>query len=97
MLITALAELNKPRRASLPGLLRAAAYQPILWTTGDIPNLDRNKIGLRGSPTIVSKTWVPESKHVDTEIMQGDSPSDVAGALVERLYRTDLRSKLCWL
>lgn len=96
VLITALAELNRPRRASLPGLLRAARYQPIVWTTGDFENLDRSKIGLRGSPTIVSKTWVPEPKQVDTEFLEGDSPSAVAGALLDRLYATDLPHKLGW-
>ncbi|MDI3328892.1 MAG: electron transfer flavoprotein subunit beta/FixA family protein [Alicyclobacillaceae bacterium] len=96
VLITALAELNRPRRASLPGLLRAARYRPIVWTTNDFPNIDRSKIGLRGSPTIVSKTWVPEPKQVNTEFIEGDGPEAVAQALIDRLYATDLPQKLGW-
>jgi electron transfer flavoprotein beta subunit len=96
VLITALAELNRPRRASLPGVLRAARYQPIVWTTNDFPNLDRSKIGLRGSPTIVAKTWVPEPKRVDTEFISGDDPQAVAEELVARLCATDLPQKLNW-
>ncbi|KPV45785.1 electron transfer flavoprotein subunit beta [Alicyclobacillus ferrooxydans] len=96
VLITALDILNRPRRASLPGVLRAARYKPIVWTTNDFSNLDRSKIGLKGSPTIVSKTWVPEPKQVNTEYV--DSANVVAAAtdLLNRLYATELPQKLGW-
>ncbi len=96
VLMTALSELNQPRRASLPGLLRAARYQPIVWTTNDFPDIDRSKIGLRGSPTIVSKTWVPEPKQVDTEQIDSSTPEAAAITLLARLYQTDLPQKLGW-
>ncbi len=97
VLVTALAELNKPRRASLPGLLRAAEYKPIVWTTNDFPDIDRSKIGLRGSPTIVSKTWVPEPKQVQTTMIPLDGGADGAAAqLVASLYQTDLPARLGW-
>ncbi|WP_290588411.1 electron transfer flavoprotein subunit beta/FixA family protein [Alicyclobacillus sp.] len=88
VLITVLAEMNKPRRASLPGLLHAQTYQPIVWSTADFEDLDRSKIGLRGSPTVVSKTWVPEPRQVDTEFLKGETgevTSRLAQVLVERL------------
>lgn len=97
VLITALTELNQPRRASLPGVLRAARYQPTVWSTNDFPNLDRSKIGLRGSPTIVSKTWVPEAKHVETELISGTDVAQMTSELVSRLYATPLPEKLSWL
>ncbi|OFW75699.1 MAG: electron transfer flavoprotein subunit beta [Alicyclobacillus sp. RIFOXYA1_FULL_53_8] len=96
VLITALAELNRPRRASLPGVLRASRYKPIVWTTNDFDELDRAKIGLRGSPTIVSKTWVPVPKQVDTSIISGDSPAAIVDELLNQLYRTELPAKLAW-
>lgn len=96
VLITALSELNNPRRASLPGILRAARYKPTVWTTNDFPDIDRSKIGLRGSPTVVSKTWVPEPKQVDTEFLDASQPGTVAGLLLDRLYQTDLPQKLGW-
>lgn len=96
VLITALAELNRPRRASLPGILRAARYQPIVWTTNDFPTIDRAKIGLRGSPTIVSKTWVPEPKQVQTEWVSAEDTAEAATALLDHLYSTDLPQKLGW-
>lgn len=97
VLVTALAELNEPRRASLPGVLKAARYQPIVWTTNDFPELDRAKIGLRGSPTIVSKTWVPEPKKVETMWIEKDSVEETASKLVEELFATDLPQKLSWV
>ena len=96
VLITALAELNEPRRASLPGVLRAARYKPIVWTTNDFPEIDRSKIGLRGSPTIVSKTWVPEPRQVNTEVIPAEDPAAGAQELWTRLYSTDLVQKLNW-
>jgi len=96
VLITALAELNRPRRASLPGILRAARYQPIVWTTNDFPTIDRAKIGLRGSPTIVSKTWVPEPKQVQTQWVPSEDIAAAATALLDHLYSTDLPQKLGW-
>ncbi len=96
VLITALAELNEPRRASLPGVLRAARYKPIVWTTNDFPEIDRSKIGLRGSPTIVSKTWVPEPRQVNTEVIPAEDPGAGAQELWTRLYSTDLVQKLNW-
>lgn len=88
VLITALAELNQPRRASLPGVLRGIRYKPIVWTTNDFPDIDRSKIGLKGSPTIVSKTWVPEPKQVDTEFLNTTDSKAAASHLLDRLYAT---------
>lgn len=96
VLITALTELNQPRRASLPGVLLGARYKPIVWTTNDFPNIDRSKIGLKGSPTIVSKTWVPDPKQVDTEFIDMSDPVAASNELVSRLYATDLPQKLGW-
>jgi electron transfer flavoprotein beta subunit len=95
VLITALAELNKPRRSSLPGLLRAHRYQPLVWSTSDFPDLDRSKIGLRGSPTVVFKTWVPEPRKVETQWLKGD-PATVAAQLTAALFDTNLPVELGW-
>ncbi len=96
VLITALKELNKVRRAPLPGMIRAARYKPIVWTTADFPDLDRSKIGLKGSPTIVAKTWVPEAKPVNTTMIDGDSPETLAAELAEKLWSEDLPERLGW-
>ncbi|MBS7529404.1 electron transfer flavoprotein subunit beta/FixA family protein [Hazenella sp. IB182353] len=86
VLLTALKELNKVRRASLPGMIRAARYKPIVWTTADFPDLEISKIGLKGSPTIVAKTWVPEIRKIEGEKIEGETPAEVANQLVAKLY-----------
>ena len=96
VLITALAELNKPRRASLPGVLKSVRYQPVVWTTNDFPDIDRAKIGLKGSPTIVGKTWVPEPKKVDTKMLSADHTETLANELLDSLFSTELPAKLGW-
>lgn len=96
VLMTALKEMNKVRRASLPGMLRAAQFKPVVWTTQDFPNLDRNKIGLKGSPTVVGRSWVPEQKAVNTEMIEGDDVRAKAAALVDKLWQTDLPARFGW-
>ncbi|WP_442602208.1 electron transfer flavoprotein subunit beta/FixA family protein [Paenibacillus sp. KN14-4R] len=96
LLITALKELNKVRRASMPGMIRAARYKPTVWTTADFPSLEKAKIGLKGSPTIVSKTWVPEIKSVKSERVEGDTPELIAEALGSKLWDAQLPQRLGW-
>jgi electron transfer flavoprotein beta subunit len=96
VLLTALKELNKVRRASMPGMIRAARYKPTVWTTADFPDLERSKIGLKGSPTIVAKTWVPEAKKVQAQAIAGDDPIAVATALMDKLWESDLPVRLGW-
>jgi electron transfer flavoprotein beta subunit len=98
VLITALKELNEVRRASLPGMIRAARYKPIVWTTADFPDLDAKKIGLKGSPTIVAKTWVPEVKKINTEKIAGETPAQAAAQLMDKLWENhQLPERLGWI
>lgn len=96
VLITALSELNKPRRASLPGVINASRYKPIVWTTNDFADIDRAKIGLKGSPTIVSKTWVPEPRKIDTKMIASGEAAAIASELVAALWSTELPTRLGW-
>lgn len=96
VLITALKELNKVRRASMPGVLRGLRYKPHVWSTADFPNLDRSKIGLKGSPTIVSKTWVPEVRTITADKIAGETPEAVAEQLVGKLWQSELAGRLGW-
>lgn len=96
-LITALKELNEIRRASLPGMIRAARYEPTTWTIDDFENVDMSKIGLKGSPTVVGKTWVPEVRKINGEIIEGDTPEQIAEQLTEKLAENNLAEKLGWI
>lgn len=97
VLLTALKELNKVRRAPMPGMLKAATFKPVIWTTQDFPNLDRTKIGLKGSPTIVAKSWVPEQKASNVQMVAGSNALEQATSIVDTLWQTDLPQRFGWI
>jgi electron transfer flavoprotein beta subunit len=76
-------EINEPRYASLPQMLRAARYQPRVWDKKDL-NLDDQQIGLRGSPTIVAKVWAPPRRQRPPVVMI-DATRDVDAAAADLL------------
>lgn len=53
-------EINEVPYSPLPNVLRAARYQPQIWSVGDLEDVDRTQLGLKGSPTIVSSVWAPQ-------------------------------------
>ena len=77
-------EINEPRYASLPSMLRAARYQPRVWDKNYL-GLDDQQIGLRGSPTIVSKVWAPPPRKREPVVMIPDADRDPAGAAARLL------------
>ncbi len=85
--ITCTRELNIPRYASFPNMVRAAQFQPTIW---DKPALsiadDDPNIGLKGSPTIVSKVWAPTPRQrPETRRIDGSEPERAAGELAKLL------------
>ena len=80
-------EINEPRYASLPAMLRAARYQPRVWDKKYL-ELDDQQIGLKGSPTIVSKVWAPAPRQRPPVVMlaeDGQGADEVAARLLDRL------------
>lgn len=58
-LLTVEKEINEVAYSPLPNMLRAARYNPIVWTVDDLKDVDMKQLGLKGSPTIVGKMWPP--------------------------------------
>ncbi|OPA75556.1 electron transfer flavoprotein subunit beta [Paenibacillus selenitireducens] len=69
-------EINEIPYSTLPNMLRAARYQPVVWSVDDLGDVDRTLLGLKGSPTIVAKVWPPE-KPKGGEMLQGTSEEQV--------------------
>ena len=67
-LITMLEGTNEMRFATMPNMFRAARYPLKLWDKDAAGITDVTKIGLKGSPTIVSKVFAPQAKSVRAEI-----------------------------
>lgn len=87
--LTCTREINIPRYPTFPNMIRAARYQPLIWDKAalDIAEDDPD-IGLRGSPTIVSKVWAPPPRQrPNLQRMDGSDPErladELAGILAE--------------
>jgi len=81
-LITVVKEINVPRLPSLRGLARAKSAAIPVWDAQEL-DVDRDMVGLSGSPTRVIKIFFPERTHRG-EILQG-SPESQAESLIDKL------------
>lgn len=88
-MLTVVRELNHPRYPTVPMRLEALDAEVKVWNN-EVLKLDVNRIGLKGSPTWVSKIFSPEREK--GEII-GDGlrdPQGTAGMLLDKLISKDL-------
>jgi electron transfer flavoprotein beta subunit len=85
--LTCLRDLNEPRYATFPDMVRAARYQPETWDKVALGIADDDpNIGLRGSPTIVSKVWAPPPRQrPNAQQIDGSDPEKAADELADVL------------
>jgi electron transfer flavoprotein beta subunit len=89
VMITVVRELNRPRYPTVPGRLASMEKKIELWNNQTL-KLDEQQIGLKGSPTWVSKIFSPER---DKGEMIGDGVGDPVGTahlLIDKLLSKDL-------
>ena len=89
-LITMLEGTNEMRFATMDDLLRAGRFQVRKWNKDDAGIEDVSKIGLKGSPTVVSKVFgpTPRSEKADMQVVADSTPSDVALNLLQKIFTT---------
>ena len=80
--LTVTKEINEPRYASMRGVLKAKKAEIPLRKAADL-DLDKEKIGLDGSPTQVIKIFTPQPRG-EGEMLEGSVPEQVE-ALVSKL------------
>jgi electron transfer flavoprotein beta subunit len=80
--ITVMKDINEPRLPSLLGIKKAAKAQIPTWTAKDV-NVEENRVGLKGSPTWVTKIFSPEARG-GGEVLKGELP-EVVPLLVSKL------------
>lgn len=88
-MLTVVREINRPRYPTVPMRLAAETTQVEVWNN-DLLQLDISSVGLKGSPTWVSKIFSPER---DKGEILGDGVNDPAGAvdlLLGKLLEKDL-------
>lgn len=93
-LVTILEDVNEIRYASLDNMIKAARYQCSVWGQAEL-QADTEKIGLKGSPTIVRDIFSPPQKErKGGEIIPDgeNNPEEAVKNLVEKLASSDIIS-----
>jgi electron transfer flavoprotein beta subunit len=87
-LITMLEGTNEMRFASLEDMLRAARFPVRKWNKDDAGIEDVAKIGLKGSPTVVSKVFgpTPRTDKADVQVVADSSVQDVTLNLLQKIF-----------
>jgi len=87
-LITMLEGTNEMRFATMDNMFRAARHDVRIWDRSAAGIDDVSKIGLKGSPTVVSKVYAPKPTARRAEIIEteGNDPRDLAVTLVGTLF-----------
>ena len=84
VLCTATKESNKPRYATIKGVLNSLKAEIGEITLASLPDSDTTKMGLKGSPTKVKATFTPK-RNANCMNIEGNSPAETAGTLIDRL------------
>jgi len=90
-LITMLEGTNEMRFATMDDMLRAGRCQVRKWSKDDAGIEDITKIGLKGSPTIVSKVFAPKARSQRAEMQEvgdGIDVNDVCLNLLQKIFTT---------
>lgn len=87
-LITMLENTNELRFASLPAMIHAAGYPVRKWNKDEAGVEDVGKIGLKGSPTVVSKVFGPTPRSQKAEMLDLASSNlrDVSLNLLQKIF-----------
>ncbi|MBI5268353.1 MAG: electron transfer flavoprotein subunit beta/FixA family protein [Burkholderiales bacterium] len=87
-LITMLEGSNEMRFASLDDMLRAGRFAVRRWNKDDAGIEDVSRIGLKGSPTVVSKVFgpTPRTDKADMQVVADTNVQDVTLNLLQKIF-----------
>lgn len=87
-LLTVEKEIAPVSRAPLPNLIRAAHYQPEIWTATEPVMFNPDEIGIKGSPTIVGKAYTPPPKQAGQKLNVSDKGlSEIVAEAIGQISR----------
>ena len=88
VLITMLEGTNEMRFATMENMFRAARFPLKVWNREQAGIEDPINVGLKGSPTLVSKVFAPKPKSVPAEMIETESgaPEDVVDTLLMKAF-----------
>lgn len=70
-------------------MINAARYEPVIWTVKDFDDVDRSKLGLKGSPTVVGKMFTPP-KPEGAKMLEGTIDEQVKQVIDIMMEREEL-------
>jgi electron transfer flavoprotein beta subunit len=87
-LITMLENTNEMRFAPMENMIRAARYEVRKWNKDTAGIQDISKIGLKGSPTVVSKVFGPSLREEKAELVSAETstPRDMALNVLQMIF-----------
>ena len=87
-LVTMLENTNELRFATMSDMIRAAQFDVRKWNKDDAGIDDPGKIGLKGSPTVVSKVFGPTPRADKAEMIPAEhaTPRDMALNLLQMMF-----------
>ena len=88
-MLTVVRELNRPRYPTVPLRLESEDREVQLWNN-EVLKLDVNTIGLKGSPTWVSRIFSPEREKGEIIGDGQHDPKGTARLLIDKLLSQDL-------
>ncbi len=89
-LITMLEGTNEMRFASMDDMLRSGRMPVRRWNKDDAGIDDVARIGLKGSPTVVSKVFgpTPRTQKADVEVVADSSVHDICLNVMQKIFTT---------
>ncbi len=88
-LLTVEKDLNDLSYASLPNMMKAAAYDPEYWDVKSL-DFDVTQMGLKGSPTSVNRIFAPPARSGGNQIDATKDPKGAAEVVVEKLFQQNI-------
>ncbi|MFC1946224.1 electron transfer flavoprotein subunit beta [Chloroflexota bacterium] len=85
-LLTVTKDVNVPRTPPIDAIMSAYSADIVTWTSEDI-EVEKEMIGLKGSPTRIRKAYTPELKGRKTEMLDGAGDEAVAALLARLIER----------
>jgi electron transfer flavoprotein beta subunit len=86
-LVTVTQEINTPRLPTLKGRMKARTLSIHHWDAARL-QIDAARVGIRGSPTRVLRSFTPERKRA-AELLRGE-PSELAKRVVSAVLRINV-------
>jgi len=84
-LLTVVKDINQPRYPTFRGIRRARNMQLPTWTPDDLPGIERQYLGLDGSPTKVIRVFTPPPREEKVQMIAGETVEEMADLLAGKL------------